>query len=172
MAHAYSHLYNLPTTGLRFFTVYGPWDRPDMALHKFTKLILTGEKIQVFNNGNHRRDFTYIDDIVKGVIRVLDKPALPDQMLDRSKPSSSSAPWRIYNIGNNSPVNLLDYIEAIEKSLGIKANKEFLPLQPGDVVDTYADISDLIEDFNYKPKVSVGEGIANYTKWFTSYYNF
>jgi UDP-glucuronate 4-epimerase len=172
MAHAYSHLYNLPTTGLRFFTVYGPWDRPDMALQSFTKLILKGEKIKVFNNGNHKRDFTYIDDIVEGIIRVVDKPATPHPIISPSKPSSSSAPWRIYNIGNNSPVNLLDYIEALEKSLDIEAIKEFLPLQPGDVVDTYADISELIEDFNYKPKVSVEEGIANYSKWYKSYYNF
>jgi UDP-glucuronate 4-epimerase len=172
MAHAYSHLYNLPTTGLRFFTVYGPWDRPDMALQKFTKSILNGKKIKVFNNGNHKRDFTYIDDIVEGIIRVIDKPATPHPIISPSKPSSSSAPWRIYNIGNNSPVNLLDYIEALEKSLDIEAIKEFLPLQPGDVVDTYADISELIEDFNYKPKVSVEEGIANYSKWYKSYYNF
>ena len=171
MAHAYSHLYNLPTTGLRFFTVYGPWDRPDMALQNFTKLILKGEKIKVFNNGNHKRDFTYIDDIVGGIMRVIDKPAIPHPIIDPNKPSTSSAPWRVYNIGNNSPVNLLDYIEALEKSLEIEAKKEFLPLQPGDVVNTYADISELIEDFNYKPKVSVQEGIANYSKWYRSYYN-
>ena len=172
MAHAYSHLYNLPTTGLRFFTVYGPWDRPDMALQKFTKLILKGEKIKVFNHGNHKRDFTYIDDIVGGIMRVIDKPAIPHPIIDPNKPSASSAPWRVYNIGNNSPVNLLDYIEALEQSLDIEAKKEFLPLQPGDVVNTYADISELIEDFNYKPKVSVQEGIANYSKWYRSYYNF
>ena len=171
MAHVYSHLYNLPTTGLRFFTVYGPWDRPDMALQKFTKLILKGEKIKVFNNGNHKRDFTYIDDIVGGIMRVIDKPAIPHPIIDPNKPSTSSAPWRVYNIGNNSPVNLLDYIEALEKSLDIEAKKEFLPLQPGDVVNTYADISELIEDFNYKPKVSVQEGIANYAKWYRSYHN-
>ena len=171
MAHAYSHLYNLPTTGLRFFTVYGPWDRPDMALQNFTKLILKGEKIKVFNNGNHKRDFTYIDDIVGGIMRVIDKPAIPHPIIDPNKPSTSSAPWRVYNIGNNSPVNLLDYIEALEKSLDIEAKKEFLPLQPGDVVNTYADISELIEDFNYKPKVSIQEGIANYSKWYRSYYN-
>ena len=171
MAHAYSHLYNLPTTGLRFFTVYGPWDRPDMALQNFTKLILKGEKIKVFNNGNHKRDFTYIDDIVGGIMRVIDKPAIPHPIIDPNKPSTSSAPWRVYNIGNNSPVNLLDYIEALEKSLEIEAKKEFLPLQPGDVVNTYADISELIEDFNYKPKVSIQEGIANYSKWYRSYYN-
>ena len=171
MAHVYSHLYNLPTTGLRFFTVYGPWDRPDMALQKFTKLILKGEKIKVFNNGNHKRDFTYIDDIVGGIMRVIDKPATPHPIIDPNKPSASAAPWRVYNIGNNSPVNLLDYIEALEKSLDIEAKKEFLPLQPGDVVNTYADISELIEDFNYKPKVSVQEGIANYAKWYRSYHN-
>ena len=174
MAHTYSNLYDLPTTGLRFFTVYGPWGRPDMALFKFTKAILSGEKIQVFNYGKHRRDFTYIDDIVEGVIRVLDKPAVPNNLWDGNNPDSGSskAPWRVYNIGNNSPVNLLDYIEALEKSLEIEAKKEFLPLQPGDVVNTYADISELIEDFNYKPKVSVQEGIANYSKWYRSYYNF
>ena len=172
MAHAYSHLFNLPTTGLRFFTVYGPWDRPDMALQRFAKSILNGKKIKVFNNGNHKRDFTYIDDIVEGIIRVVNKPATPHPIISPSKPSASSAPWRIYNIGNNSPVNLLDYIEALEKSLDIEAIKEFLPLQPGDVVDTYADISELIEDFNYKPKVSIEEGIASYSKWFKSYYNF
>ena len=171
MAHSYSHLYGMPTTGLRFFTVYGPYDRPDMALQNFTRAILNDEPIKVFNYGKHRRDFTYIDDIVGGIMRVIDKPAIPHPIIDANKPSTSSAPWRVYNIGNNSPVNLLDYIEALEKSLDIEAKKEFLPLQPGDVVNTYADISELIEDFNYKPKVSVQEGIANYSKWYRSYYN-
>ena len=173
MAHTYSHLYNLPTTGLRFFTVYGPWDRPDMALQKFTKSILAGEKIQVFNYGKHRRDFTYIDDIVEGVIRVLDQPAIPNQTWDSSQPDSgsSSAPWRIYNIGNNSPVELLDYIKAIEDALGIKADKELLPLQPGDVPDTYADVADLVRDFDYKPSITINQGVAKFIEWYKNYYN-
>ena len=173
MAHTYSHLYNLPTTGLRFFTVYGPWDRPDMALQKFTKSILAGEKIQVFNYGKHRRDFTYIDDIVEGVIRVLDQPAIPNQTWDPSQPDpgSSSAPWRIYNIGNNSPVELLDYIKAIEDALGVKADMELLPLQPGDVPDTYADVTDLVRYFDYKPSVTVNQGVAKFVEWYKDYYN-
>ena len=173
MAHTYSHLYNLPTTGLRFFTVYGPWDRPDMALHKFTKSILAGEKIQVFNYGKHRRDFTYIDDIVEGVIRVLDQPAMPNQTWDSDQPDpgSSSAPWRIYNIGNNSPVKLLDYIKAIENVLGIKADKELLPLQPGDVPDTYADLTDLVRDFDYKPTTTINQGVTKFVEWYKDYYN-
>ena len=173
MAHTYSHLYNLPTTGLRFFTVYGPWDRPDMALQKFTKSILAGEKIQVFNYGKHRRDFTYIDDIVEGVIRVLNQPAMPNQTWDSSQPDpgSSSAPWRIYNIGNNSPVELLDYIKAIEDALGIKADMELLPLQPGDVPDTYADVADLVRDFDYKPTTTINQGVAKFIEWYKNYYN-
>ena len=173
MAHVYSHLYNLPTTGLRFFTVYGPWDRPDMALQKFTKSILAGEKIQIFNYGKHRRDFTYIDDIVEGVIRVLDQPAVPNQVWDSEQPDpgSSSAPWRIYNIGNNSPVKLLDYIKAIEDALGIKADKELLPLQPGDVPDTYADVEDLVRDFDYKPSMTINQGVAKFIEWYKNYYN-
>ena len=173
MAHAYSHLYNLPTTGLRFFTVYGPWDRPDMALQKFTKSILAGEKIQIFNYGKHRRDFTYIDDIVEGVIRVLDQPAVPNQVWDSEQPDpgSSSAPWRIYNIGNNSPVKLLDYIKAIEDAVGIKADKELLPLQPGDVPDTYADVADLVRDFDYKPSMTINQGVAKFIEWYKNYYN-
>ena len=173
MAHTYSHLYNLPTTGLRFFTVYGPWDRPDMALQKFTKSILAGEKIQVFNYGKHRRDFTYIDDIVEGVIRVLDQPAMPNQIWDSNQPDpgSSSAPWRIYNIGNNSPVELLDYIKAIENALGIKADMELLPLQPGDVPDTYADVVDLVRDFDYKPSITINQGVAKFIEWYKNYYN-
>lgn len=173
MAHTYSHLYNLPTTGLRFFTVYGPWDRPDMALQKFTKSILAGEKIQVFNYGKHRRDFTYIDDIVEGVIRVLDQPAMPNQIWnsDQPDPGSSSAPWRIYNIGNNSSVKLLDYIKAIEDALGIKADKELLQLQPGDVPDTYADVADLVRDFDYKPSITINQGVAKFIEWYKNYYN-
>ena len=173
MAHTYSHLYNLPTTGLRFFTVYGPWGRPDMALHKFTKSILAGEKIQVFNYGKHRRDFTYIDDIIEGVIRVLDQPAIPNPNWNSSQPDpgSSSAPWRIYNIGNNSPVELLDYIKAIEDALGIKADMELLPLQPGDVPDTYADVADLVRDFDYKPTTTINQGVAKFIEWYKNYYN-
>ncbi len=173
MAHSYSHLYNLPTTGLRFFTVYGPWDRPDMALQKFTKLILAGEKIQVYNYGNHRRDFTYIDDIVKGVIHVLDQPATSNPNWNSGQPDSgtSSAPWRVYNIGNNSPIELLQYIKAIEGALKVKANKELLPLQPGDVLDTYADLTDLVRDFNYKPTTTINQGMAKFIKWYKNYYN-
>jgi len=173
MAHTYSHLYGLPTTGLRFFTVYGPWDRPDMALQKFTKSILAGEKIQVFNYGKHRRDFTYIDDIVEGIKRVLDKPASPSQNWDSNQPDSASsdAPWRIYNIGNNSPVELLDYIKAIEDALEIKAIKELLPLQPGDVIDTYADVEDLVKDFDYKPTTKIEIGVERFIKWYKDYYN-
>ena len=172
MAHSYSHLYNLPTTGLRFFTVYGPWDRPDMALQKFTKSILKSEKIQVFNYGKHRRDFTYIDDIVKGIILVLDQPANPNQSWNSNEPDpgSSSAPWRIYNIGNNSPVELLDYIKAIESALKIKANKDLMPLQPGDVIDTYADVNELVENFNYKPSTSINEGVSKFIDWYKNYY--
>lgn len=172
MAHTYSHLYNLPTTGLRFFTVYGPWGRPDMALFKFTKAMLAGEKIQVFNYGKHRRDFTYIDDIVEGVIRVLDKPAVPNPNWSGDNPDSgtSSAPWRVYNIGNNSPVELLDYIGALEEALGIKAAKELLPLQPGDVPDTYADVDDLVKEFSYKPSMTVKQGVNNFIEWYKKYH--
>ena len=173
MAHTYSHLYNLPTTGLRFFTVYGPWGRPDMALFKFTKAILSGEKIQVFNYGKHRRDFTYIDDIVEGIMRVLDKPASSNKNWSGENPDSgtSLAPWRIYNIGNNSPVELMDYIEAIESALGIKAKKDLLPLQQGDVPDTYADVDDLVRDFGYKPSTSVKLGVKNFVDWYKTYNN-
>lgn len=172
MAHTYSHLYNLPTTGLRFFTVYGPWGRPDMALFLFTKAILAGEKIQVFNFGKHKRDFTYIDDIVEGILRVLQKPAEGNTNWDSNKPDSatSKAPWRVYNIGNNSPVDLMDYIHAIEDALNISADKEFLPLQPGDVPDTYADVTDLIEQFDYKPSMTVKKGVSNFVEWYKNYY--
>ncbi|MDA7441016.1 NAD-dependent epimerase [Candidatus Pseudothioglobus singularis] len=172
MAHTYSNLYNLPTTGLRFFTVYGPWGRPDMALFKFTKAIISGERIQVFNYGKHRRDFTYIDDIVEGVIRVLDKPATPNQSWDGKTPDSgtSKAPWRVYNIGNNSPVELLDYISAIEEALNLHSKKELLPLQPGDVPDTYANVDDLVKDFNYKPETSLKKGVTNFVNWYKDYY--
>ena len=172
MAHTYSHLYGLPTTGLRFFTVYGPWDRPDMALQKFAQAITKGETIKVFNYGNHRRDFTYINDIVEGVIRILDRPAPPNPDWSSEKPDSATslAPWRVYNIGNNNPVNLMDYISALEEALGKEAKKEFLPIQPGDVPDTYADVTDLVKEFDYKPNTSVKDGIANFAKWFTEYY--
>ena len=172
MAHTYSHLYNLPTTGLRFFTVYGPWGRPDMALFKFTKAILAKEKIQVFNYGKHRRDFTYIDDIVEGVIRVIDNPAQPNPNWSGDNPDSgtSKAPWRLYNIGNNSPVELMDYIAAIEAALGTEAEKELLPLQPGDVPDTFADVDDLVKDFGYKPSMTVQEGVKNFVQWYKDYY--
>jgi UDP-glucuronate 4-epimerase len=172
MAHTYSHLYNLPTTGLRFFTVYGPWGRPDMALFKFTKAILAGEKIPVFNYGKHRRDFTYIDDIVEGVIRILDRPAPPNRDWHGAKPDpgSSKAPWRVYNIGNNSPVELMDYIAALEKALGKKAEMEMLPLQLGDVPDTYADVTDLVEQFRYKPATQHEQGVANFVTWYRDYF--
>ena len=173
MAHTYSHLYELPTTGLRFFTVYGPWGRPDMALFKFTQAILSGKKIQVFNFGKHRRDFTYIDDIVDGVVKVLDKPAEsnPNWSGKDPDPGSSLAPWRVYNIGNNSPVELMDYIYAIENALGIEVEKELLPLQPGDVPDTFADVEDLVRDFDYKPSTNVNEGIRKFIDWYKQYNN-
>ena len=173
MAHTYSHLYKLPTTGLRFFTVYGPWGRPDMALFKFTDAILSGKKIQVFNYGKHRRDFTYIDDIVEGVVRVLDKPAKsnPNWSGEAPDPGSSLSPWRIYNIGNNSPVELMDYIEAIESTLGMKADKELLPLQQGDVPDTFADVDDLVKEFDYKPATSIKLGVKNFVEWYKTYNN-
>jgi len=172
MAHTYSNLYDLPTTGLRFFTVYGPWGRPDMALFKFTKSILEGDPIDVFNFGNHRRDFTYIDDIVEGVVRVLDVPASENERWsgEDPDPGSSSAPWRVYNIGNNSPVELMDYIKSIEKALGTKAICNFLPLQPGDVPDTYADVDDLVKEFDYKPSTSIEEGITNFVDWYKGFY--
>ena len=172
MAHTYSSLFNIPTTGLRFFTVYGPWGRPDMALFHFTKSIIDGKPIKVFNNGNHRRDFTYVDDIVKGIICVLDKPAScnNDWNGENPDPGSSFSPWKIYNIGNNNPVNLMDYISAIEEVLDIKAKKEFLPLQPGDVPDTYADVSDLENDFGYKPSTPLKEGVYKFIEWYKDYY--
>ena len=172
MAHTYSHLYRLPTTGLRFFTVYGPWGRPDMALFKFTKAILEEKCIDVFNHGNHTRDFTYIDDIVDGIIKTLDKPATnnTEWKSDFPDPASSNAPWRIYNIGNNRPVRLIDYIEVLEKSLGKKAKVNFLPLQPGDVQDTYANVNSLKTKFNYKPLTSINEGVFNFVKWYKDYY--
>jgi UDP-glucuronate 4-epimerase len=172
MAHTYSHLYRLPTTGLRFFTVYGPWGRPDMALFKFTRNILAGEPIDVFNYGKHRRDFTYIDDIVEGVIRTLDRIPRPnpDWSGDHPDSASSTAPYALYNIGNNQPVELLHYIEVLENCLGMKAEKNLLPLQPGDVPDTYADVQDLVRDVGYKPDMSVEQGVANFVAWYRDYY--
>ena len=172
MAHTYSHLYNIPTTGLRFFTVYGPWGRPDMALFTFTRKILAGEPIDVFNHGNHKRDFTYIDDIIEGVIRTLDHVAAanPDWHSDSPGSASSAAPFRIYNIGNSEPVNLMRYIEVLEDCLGKKAEKNLLPLQPGDVPDTYADVTDLISDVDYKPTTTVETGVANFVEWYRDYY--
>jgi UDP-glucuronate 4-epimerase len=165
-------LFGLPTTGLRFFTVYGPWGRPDMALFKFTKAILADEPIQVFNFGNHRRDFTYVDDIVEGIVRVLDRPATPNPAWSGSRPDpgSSRAPWRLYNIGNNKPVQLMDYIAAIERALGKQAKRELLPLQAGDVPDTFADVDDLVEQFQYRPSTSVEDGIARFVAWYREYF--
>jgi UDP-glucuronate 4-epimerase len=173
MAHSYSHLYRLPTTGLRFFTVYGPWGRPDMALFLFTKNILAGKPIDVFNYGNHRRDFTYVGDIVHGVVRSMDHVAEPDPdwNSDDPDPATSSAPYRIYNIGNNEPVELMKYIEVLEQCLGREAEKNMLPMQPGDVPDTYADSQVLVDAVGYKPSTSVEEGIARFVDWYVDYYN-
>jgi UDP-glucuronate 4-epimerase len=173
MAHVYSHLFQLPTTGLRFFTVYGPWGRPDMALFLFTKAIIENKPIKVFNNGNMQRDFTYIDDIVEGVVRVMHKiPKENSQWkASASNVSQSSAPYKIYNIGNSQPVQLMHFIEAIENQLGKKAMKEFLPMQPGDVPTTFADVSDLIHDTGYQPCTSVEEGVKNFIQWYKQYYN-
>ena len=171
MAHSYSHLFRLPTTGLRFFTVYGPWGRPDMALFLFTKNILAGEPIKVFNHGNDTRDFTYIDDIVEGVIRASDRPAAPNPNWDSANPdpASSNAPFRIFNIGNNNPVKLSAYIEALEKALGKKAIQQMLPLQPGDVPDTTANVSLLQAETCYTPSTTVEEGVARFVEWYRSY---
>ncbi|MEO6689553.1 MAG: NAD-dependent epimerase [Dokdonella sp.] len=173
MAHTYSHLYALPTTGLRFFTVYGPWGRPDMALFLFTRKILAGEPIEVFNNGKHTRDFTYIDDIVEGVIRTLDRAPKPDPTFDALNPSaaSSSAPYRVYNIGNNQPVELARYIEVLEECLGRKAEKILLPLQPGDVPDTYADVAELTADTGYAPATPIEIGVSRFVDWYRRHYS-
>ncbi len=172
MAHTYSNLFNIPTTGLRFFTVYGPWGRPDMALFLFTKKILAGEPIDVFNYGNHRRDFTYIDDIVEGVIRTLDQPAQANSLWngDLPDPATSKAPYRLYNIGSNNPIELLRYIEVIEDCLGMKAEKNLLPMQPGDVPDTYADVDALVKDVNYQPSTPIEVGVKHFTDWYRNYY--
>ena len=173
MAHAYSNLFDLPTTGLRFFTVYGPWGRPDMALFLFTKAMIEGKPIDVFNKGKMRRDFTYIDDIVEGIIRVLNNTAVanPDWTAKTPDPGSSKAPWRVYNIGNSSPVELLDYIRAIEKALGVDAVMNLLPLQDGDVPETYANVESLINDINFKPMTPVEEGVKNFVDWYIKYYS-
>ena len=172
MAHTYSHLYGLPCTGLRFFTVYGPWGRPDMALFLFTRAILNGEPIKIFNNGQMSRDFTYIDDIVEAMLRIMARPPLPDHGWNvlQPDPGTSFAPYRIYNIGNNKPVQLLEFISTIEEVLQIKARKEFLPMQPGDVRQTYADIQDLAEEFGYRPDTPLREGISRFVAWYKHYY--
>lgn len=172
MAHSYSHLYRIPTTGLRFFTVYGPWGRPDMALFLFTKAILAGECIDVFNHGEMKRDFTYIDDIVEGVVRVIDKPASSDPGWNGSNPdpARSNAPYRVYNIGNNQPVQLLRLIEVLEAKLGKKARKRMLPMQPGDVPATYADIDALVEAFGFRPATPIEEGVGRFVDWYLGYY--
>ncbi|MDT0619866.1 NAD-dependent epimerase [Salinisphaera sp. P385] len=173
MAHSYSHLFGLPTTGLRFFTVYGPWGRPDMALFLFTRKMLAGEPIDVFNHGNHRRDFTFVDDIAEGVVRATDETATPDAdwSSDRPDPGTSAAPWRIYNIGNSKPVELNRYIEVLEDCLAVKADKRLLPLQPGDVPETFADVSDLEAAVGYRPSTSVEEGVARFVEWYRGYYD-
>jgi len=172
MAHTYSHLYNIPTTGLRFFTVYGPWGRPDMALYLFTKAIIEGKPIDVFNHGNMQRDFTYIDDIVEGIIRVNDNPPKGNEEWDgmNPDPSSSPAPYKIYNIGNNNPVKLMDFIEALEKKLGKTAKKNMLPIQAGDVPSTYANVEDLIADLDYKPQTPIQDGIDNFVDWYLDFF--
>ena len=172
MAHSYSHIFRMPTTGLRFFTVYGPWGRPDMALFLFTKAILAGEPIRLFNHGKHTRDFTYVEDIARGVIAAADRIATVDEKFDASKPdvASSSAPWRLYNIGCSRPVQLLRYIEVLEQCLGKKAKTEMLPLQLGDVPDTFADTSDLARDMNYQPSTTIDIGVANFVRWYRDYY--
>ncbi|WP_026953872.1 NAD-dependent epimerase [Algoriphagus vanfongensis] len=172
MAHTYSHLFNIPTTGLRFFTVYGPWGRPDMALFLFTEAILKGEPIKVFNYGEMKRDFTYIDDIVEGILRVADRPAQPNTEFDpmNPDPGSGKAPYKVYNIGNSAPVLLMDYIRAVEKGLGKEAKMDLLPLQPGDVPASHADVDDLIRDTGYKPDTKIEDGVKAFTDWYLDYY--
>ncbi|MDZ5515559.1 NAD-dependent epimerase [Vibrio fluvialis] len=173
MAHTYSHLYGVPTTGLRFFTVYGPWGRPDMALFKFTKAIINGNAIDVYNNGDMMRDFTYIDDIVEGILRIKDVVPEPNAewCVEAGSPATSSAPYRVYNIGHGSPVKLMDYIKALESALGIEAKKNMLPMQPGDVYVTYADTQDLFNATQYKPQMGVEQGVANFVKWYKEFYS-
>jgi len=172
MAHSYSHLFGIPTTGLRFFTVYGPWGRPDMAAFLFTRAILEGRPIDVFNEGNMRRDFTYVDDIVEGVVRVLDRVAVPNGTWsgETPDPASSAAPYRLYNIGNNCPVELMDLIRAIEKALGRTAELNLLPMQPGDLAATYADVDDLVSDIGFSPATPIDVGIGRFVDWYREYY--
>ena len=172
MAHTYAHLYGIRTTGLRFFTVYGPWGRPDMAPMLFTEAILNDKPVNVFNNGRMSRDFTYIDDIVDGLIKVIDKPAKPNEKWNPDDPdiSSSSAPYKLYNIGNNAPVPLMEFIQILEEALGKKAEKNFMPMQDGDVVSTYADVTGLMEEFEYKPDTNLKDGISKFVKWYKDFY--
>ncbi|MFZ0353739.1 MAG: NAD-dependent epimerase [Pseudolabrys sp.] len=172
MSHAYAHLFGLPTTGLRFFTVYGPWGRPDMAMWIFAKAIIAGESIKLFNNGNMRRDFTYIDDVVESVVRLVDRPPTgnPNFSGARPDPGSSSAPWRVYNIGNNKPVELLEVVRLLEEAIGKKAKRELLPMQPGDVPATYADVDDLMREVGFKPSTAIADGISLFVDWYRSYH--
>ncbi len=172
MSHAYAHLFGLPTTGLRFFTVYGPWGRPDMAMWIFAKAIISGEAIKLFNHGNMRRDFTYIDDVVESVVRLVDRPPAgnPKYSGMSPDPGSSSAPWRVYNIGNNNPVELLEVVRILEEVIGKKAKRELLPMQPGDVPATYADVDDLMHDVDFRPATPIAEGIARFIEWYRSYH--
>jgi UDP-glucuronate 4-epimerase len=172
MAHSYSHLFNLPTTGLRFFTVYGPWGRPDMAMWIFTAAISAGKPIKLFNNGKMRRDFTFIDDVVQAVVRLIDRPARDDPAwsADAPDPARSSAPWRIYNIGNNSPVDVLEVVKILEQTIGKKAIRELLPMQPGDVPATFADVDDLMREVGFKPSTPIAEGIARFFAWYKQYH--
>ena len=172
MAHSYSHLFRLPTTGLRFFTVYGPWGRPDMAMWLFAKAILAGEPIKLFNHGNMQRDFTYVDDIVESIVRLVDRPPAPDPHWsgEAPDPGSSSAPWRVYNIGNNNPVELLDVVRLMEEALGVTARHELMPMQAGDVPATYADVDDLMREVDFKPATPIGEGIRRFVAWFREYH--
>jgi UDP-glucuronate 4-epimerase len=172
MSHAYAHLFGLPTTGLRFFTVYGPWGRPDMAMWIFTKAILAGEPIKLFNNGNMRRDFTYVDDVVESVARLVDRQPAgnPDFSTASPDPGSSSAPWRVYNIGNNKPVELLEVVRLLEETLGKKAKRELMPMQPGDVPATYADVDDLMRDVDFRPATPIAEGIRRFIEWYRAYH--
>ena len=173
MAHTYSHLYNIPTTGLRFFTVYGPWGRPDMALFKFTKSIIEGKEIDVYNHGNMMRDFTYVDDIVEAISRLVERPARPNNEWDGNdpEPGSSYAPYKVYNIGNNSPVRLMEFIEAIENKLNIEAKKNYMDLQPGDVPETYANVEDLFRDIDFKPETNIQDGVNEFVDWYINYYD-
>jgi UDP-glucuronate 4-epimerase len=172
MSHAYAHLFALPATGLRFFTVYGPWGRPDMAMWIFAKAILAGEPIKLFNNGNMRRDFTYIDDVVESVVRLIDRPATADTKYSTASPDpgSSAAPWRVYNIGNNKPVELLEVVRLLEEAIGKKAKRELLPMQPGDVPATYADVDDLMREVNFRPATPIADGIARFIDWYRAHH--